>query len=266
MDNATERSLRMLVARSSVGPNHVPLNLANQNLEMVKLPYVDLRGADLSGANLRGAMLWGACLESACLDGADLTCSDLTCSSLAGASLGGALLVEAELDETTVDVLGLGRAVTAGADMTTITFTAGFFEALRRSSRARPGDIEALKAAETAILEPHRRTAPLSLRARGAAGFGISQGNGFTGDWYEYKQDAFRRANVRVLSDADLQELLSWSSTARKPLNLRGCNLSGANLRGARLDGACLAWADLTGADVRGASFAGADKTESYGW
>jgi len=59
MSEHSDRSLRLLVARSSVGKDHVPLHLVNEDLEMASLPFDDLRGANLSGANLRGVMLWG---------------------------------------------------------------------------------------------------------------------------------------------------------------------------------------------------------------
>lgn len=122
MRTHTDRDIRLLVARSSVEVHHEPVELAGAVLEMAALPHVDLRGANLKGANLRGAMLWGARFDGACLDGADLTCSDLSWASLAGCSLRETLLVEAEMDETLVD-LGLQGAVTAGAGMTTVTFT-----------------------------------------------------------------------------------------------------------------------------------------------
>jgi uncharacterized protein YjbI with pentapeptide repeats len=278
MTRHTDRSLRLLVARSSVGERHVPLDLAGQDLELVNLPFVDLRGANLAGANLRGAMLWGARLESACLDGADLTCADLTWSSLVGASLRGALLIEADLDEATVDA-SLREASTAGADLITITFAAGTLDVtlnvIKRGGKNLIYAVDKIKAilegfrrkaAEKAAFERHRRTAPPGLRSRGAAGFRLRSEREAADDWYAYKQERFRRANSRVLTDADLRELLSWSRTTAKPLNLRGCNLAGADLRGARLDGACLAYADMTGADICGASFAGADRSGSYGW
>jgi uncharacterized protein YjbI with pentapeptide repeats len=91
------------------------------------------------------------------------------------------------------------------------------------------------------------------LRARGAAGF-------------SQKADELERARTRVLSDADLHDLLGWSKTTGSPLNLRGCNLSGANLRNASLRGACLAFTDVTGADARGVDLTGANLQDSCGW
>lgn len=249
----------MLVARSSVGVHHVPLNLPNANLEMANLPHVDLRGANLAGADLRGAMLWGARLDFACLDGADLTCANLTWGSLVGCSMHGTLLVEADLDEATVDG-GLGNAVTAGADMVTVTFGLNMLGQLQEEAARPPRELSEdmarrgeAKAGEQALLEAHRQNAPWSLRKRGAAGF-------------TKKGEQLEQAQARVLSDGDLQDLLHWSATTCKPLNLRGCNLSGANFRDALLDGACLGFADLTGASMRGASLVGADMENSCGW
>ena len=79
-------------------------------------------------------------------------------------------------------------------------------------------------------------------------------------------QSQRNRAQTRVLSDPDLQDLLRWSASTGKPLNLRGCNLSGAKLRNASLRGACLAFTNATGADIHGVDLAGADLEGSYGW
>jgi len=277
MRTHTDRDLRMLVARSSVGSPpgaHVPLNLAGADLEMAILPRVDLSGADLTGANLRGAMLWGARLDRACLDGADLTCADLTWSSLAECSMKGTLLVEADLDEARVD---LGGAITVGAAMETVTFTAPAIRRMRESrdeagpERETPEEVfrrtEAARVREEAILHAHQQSAPLSLRKRGAAGFRLCRSApGFAGDWYAYKEGKFQQAQTRVLSDVDLRDLLGWSAATGKPLNLRGCNLEGANLRNASLRGACLAFTRATGADTRGVDLDGADLEGSWGW
>jgi len=262
----------MLVARSSVPSDlgqHVPLNLAGADLEMATLPRVDFRGADLKGANLRGAMLWGAILDGACLDDADLTCADLTWSDLCGCSMKSTLLVEADLDEALVD--DLSDAVTAGASMITINPTR---ESLERFRRMPPAEFEEMERAAKeknarydAVLRAHRQSAPPSLRERGAAGFGFWRSHPeFIDDWYAFKRWKFDQAQSRVLSDADLQDLLRWSASTGKPLNLRGCNLSGANLRNASLRGACLAFTDATGADIHGVDLAGADLERSYGW
>jgi uncharacterized protein YjbI with pentapeptide repeats len=268
-----DRDLRMLVARSSVSSHHghrVPLNLPGANLELATLPYVDLRGAHLEGTNLRGAMLWGAILDDACLDNADLTCADLTWSSLSGCSTKGTLLVEADLDEALVDDL-LPDAVTAGSDMITISLTA---QARRRTAESRPDPPkemartnEAKLAVDDAVWREHDQSAPLSLRKRGAAGFELCRNDpGFTDDRYAYKRRKFDQAQTRVLSDADLQDLLRWSASTGKALNLRGCNLSGAKLQNASLRGACLAFTNATGADIHGVDLAGADLEGSYGW
>jgi len=262
----------MLVARSSVpspSGHHVPLDLAGADLEMATLPYVDLRGANLRNANLRGAMLWGAVLDDACLDDADLTCADLTWSDLCGCSMKGTLLVEADLDEALVD--DLSEAVTAGSARITTHICE---QALRRMRELQPEELiemgredKATSARHDAILRAHIQNAPTSLRKRGAAGFELCRSDpGFTGDWYAYKSRKFDQAQARVLSDADLQELLRWSAENGKPLNLRGCNLSGAKLRNASLRGACLARTDATGADLHGVDLAGADLEGSYGW
>ena len=272
MRTYTDRDLRMLVARSSVSSDlghRVPLDLAGADLEMATLPYVDLRGANLKGANFRGAMLWGAVLDDACLDDADLTCADLTWSDLPGCSMKGTLLVEAELDEALVD--DLSDAVTAGAGMITINYTEDLLERFRRMLPEELKEMERAAEAEEAryeaILRAHRRSAPLSLRKRGAAGFGFWRSDmGSTGDWYEYKRWTFDQAQTRVLSDADLQDLLRWSASTGKPLNLRGCNLSGAKLRNASLRGACLAFTNASGADIGGVDLTGADLETSCGW
>jgi len=278
MRTYTDRDLRMLVARSSVSSqlgHHVPLNLAGADFEMANLPHIDLRGANLKGANLRGAMLWGAILNDACLDDADLTCADLTWSSLAGCSTKGTLLVEADLDEALVD--GLEGAVTAGAYMITLTFTEEAIRRMRRMVESRRDELEAIsrtseteRGGDDAVLRAHRQTAPPSLRERGAAGFELCRSDpAFTGDWrdaYVYKQRKFSQAQTRVLADDDLQDLLRWSASTGKPLNLRGCNLSGANLRNASLRGACLAFTNATGADIHGVDLTGADLREARGW
>jgi len=268
MRTHTDRDIRMLVARSSVPSDcgyHVPLNLAGADLEMADLPHVDLRRANLKGANLRGAMLWGALLDDACLDDADLTCTNLTWSHLCGCSKKGTLLVEADLDEAQVD--GLSDAVTAGADMFTISFTVKRVEADKRMDESQPDALEEMKRAGEAILRAHIQSAPLSLRKRGAAGFGLcSSDPGFTDDWIAFKHSKLDQAQTRVLSDADLQELLRWSASTGKPLNLRGCNLSGAKLRNASLRGACLAFTNAIGADIDGVDLAGADLDDSFGW
>jgi pentapeptide repeat protein len=261
MRTHTDRDVRILVARSSVGEHHVPVDLANAHLEMANLPHVDLRGANLAGANLRGAMLWGARLDGACLDGADLTCANLTWSSLRGCSLKGTLLVEADLDEA---VMGGGSwdPVTAGADMVTITLSAEAWSELvqthdpgasRESPKEAASKEEARQARDAAILRSHRESAPPSLRARGAAGF-------------SQKHQELELARARVLSDGDLEELLRWSAATGKPLNLRGCNLSGASLRSAMLRGACLGFTNATGADTLSADLLGADLQDAHGW
>lgn len=279
MRTYTDRDLRMLVARSSVSSplgHRVPLNLAGADLEMANLPYVDLRGANLQGANLRGAMLWGAILDDACLDDADLTCADLTWSDLCGCGMKGTLLVEADLDEALID--RLEEAVTAGAgNMMTTHLCAQVFQRLRSAQasialdevlRKSRDDAVSRERSDDAVLRAHLQSAPLSLRKRGAAGFRLSN-QGSTGDpeaYFVYKARQLEQARSRVLNDADLQELLHWSASTGKPLNLRGCNLSGANLRNASLRGACLAFTNAAGADVHGVDLAGADLEGSYGW
>jgi uncharacterized protein YjbI with pentapeptide repeats len=257
----------MLVARSSVSspPGHrVPLDLVGANLEMATTPYIDFAGANLRGANLRGAMLWGAVLDGACLDDADLTCADLTWSDLCGCSMKGTLLVEADLDEALVDWGPLLDAVTAGADMTTINYSG---KPTRRMVEEMDRTDETKLARDAAVWSAHDQSAPLSLRKRGAAGFELCRNDpGFIGDWYAYKSRKLDQAQTRVLSDADLEDLLRWSASTGKPLNLRGCNLAGANLRNASLRGACLAFTDATGADMDGVDLAGADLEGSYGW
>jgi uncharacterized protein YjbI with pentapeptide repeats len=247
MRSYTDRDLRLLVARSSVGRQHVPLELAHANLELANLFAVDLRGANLAGANLRGAMLWSARLDAAVLDAADLTCANLTWAWLVGCSMRETLLIEADLDEAVVgDPMDIGFrcAYTAGADMVTLNFDSR----VMAEASAVPDPVH--EARGQALLQQHVAHATSSLRMRGAQGFG-------------HKGEALERAKARVLTDDDLHDLLRWSSQTGKPLNLRGCNLTGANLRNANLDGACLAFADLTGADIRGASFVGADTNEA---
>jgi uncharacterized protein YjbI with pentapeptide repeats len=257
-----------LVALSSVGRQHVPLELAHANLERANLFAVDLRGANLAGANLRGAMLWSARLDAAVLDAADLTCANLTWAWLVGCSMRETLLIEADLDEAVVGDpvdIGLRCAFTAGADMVTINdnsrvwadWWARYRQAEGASERAQlQAEAFVLRADPArdergqALLLEHIQTAPSTLRMRGAQGF-------------EHKGEELERAKARVLTDDDLHDLLRWSSQTGNPLNLRGCNLTGANLRNANLDGACLAFADLTGADIRGASFVGADTNEA---
>lgn len=237
---------------------------------MATLPHVDLRGANLRGANLRGAMLWGALLDDACLDDADLTCADLTWSSLSGCSMKGALLVEADLDEALIDD-SVWDAVTAGADMSTVNFRA---QANRRMAELQPESreeaartYEAKRARDGAVWAAHCQSASPALRKRGAAGFELSRGEpGFAGDRYAYKHEQLGQARARVIDDADLQDLLRWSASTPKPLNLRGCNLSGANLRNASLRGACLAFTDATGADLHRVDLAGADLQGARGW
>jgi uncharacterized protein YjbI with pentapeptide repeats len=269
MRTHADRDLRLLVARSSFGAHHAPLDLANTNLELANLFAVDLRGANLAGANLRGAMLWSARLDGACLDGADLTCANLTWADMVGCSMREALLIEADLDEALVggDAVdnGIVRAFTAGADMITINYhspalenwSKQFREANSEEDRARlmaevevePDPVH--EARDQALLKHHLEHASASLRMRGAGRM-------------EDKGEELERAKARVLTDDDLQELLRWSGATGKPLNLRGCNLTGANLRHANLDGACLAFADLRGADIHGARFEGADTYETY--
>lgn len=255
MRTHSDRDIRMLVARSSVGEHHVPLDLAGANLEMANLPHVDLRGANLAGANLRGAMLWGAKLDGACLDGADLTCANLTWCTFLDCSMKGTLLIEADLDEATLDS-ACANAITVGAYMMTILY--GLSEAgskrleSERTLREKAAPREMSKAQEQAILDAHLKTAPPPLRQRGAPG---SAG----------KIKRLRQAQARILLDADLEELLHFSAETGKPLNLRGCNLAGASLKNAVLDSAGLAFTNLTAADLDGASFKGADLKDSWG-
>jgi uncharacterized protein YjbI with pentapeptide repeats len=232
---------------------------------MADLPHVDLRGANLKGANLRGAMLWGAVLDGACLDDADLTCANLTWSEVCGCSMKGTRLVEADLDEALID--GLADAVNAGAAMFTIGYIANRVEADNRMVEIPPDALEEMERADEAILRAHIKSAPLSLRKRGAARSALCRSDpDFTDDWISFKHRQLDQARTRVLSDSDLQELLRWSASTGKPLNLRGCNLSGAKLRNASLRGACLAFTDATGADIHGVDLAGADLDNSYGW
>jgi uncharacterized protein YjbI with pentapeptide repeats len=258
MRTHTDRDLRLSIARSSVGTHHVPLDLAHANLELANLFAVDLRGANLTGANLRGAMLWSARLDSACLDGADFTCANLTWAWLVGCSMRETSFIEADLDEAVVgNPDDIGCAFTTGADMVTLNYhSSDWLDRYRRaespSERARlmveakrvRGPVHEARA--RALLEEHLQRATQALRMRGAHGAA-------------HKGEELERAKARVLTDDDLQDLLRWSATTGKPLNLRGCNLTGAKLRKANLDGACLAFADLTGADIHEASFEGAD-------
>jgi len=261
----TNRIVRILVARSSVGTHHVPLDLHGANLEMATLAHVDLSGANLQGANLRGAMLWGARLDFANLDGADLTCADLTWASIAGCSTKGALFIEAEMDETTVSMGGLHDADTSGAGMVTLTFTAEGSRFPTVEQWATEMSTSAPKQ-DQSRLKSHVENAPRSLRLRGAAGWSLRSDPKSEGDWYAYKAAVHRQAQERVLLNRDIRDLLEWSTTTGKPLNLRGCNLSDLDLRNAKLDGACLEHANVTGADLRGATFVGADLKYSYGW
>jgi uncharacterized protein YjbI with pentapeptide repeats len=252
MRTHTDRDLRMLVARS----RRVPLQLAGAHLEMANLPYVDLSGANLAGANLRGAMLEGALLDGACLDGADLTCANLGWADLSKCSVNDTLLVEANLEEAAVGS-NYETAVTVGADMVTITFSA---EALRSFAARTPLNVpeevarlnEAQRAREEqAIWDTHVQNAPQLLRARRC--------------WPSWPQER-EQAYARVLSDSDIRDLLHWSASTGTPLNLRGCNLSGANLRNASLRGANLAHTDATAADTRGVDRVDANLQNSCGW
>ena len=264
MRTYTDRELRILVARSSVSSplgHRVPLDLAGANLEMATIPHIDFAGANLTGVNLRGAMLWGALLDEACLDDADLTCADLTWSSLSGCSMKGTLLVEADLDEALVDE-ALSDAVTAGANMITVSPTA-------RAVRAYIERAVSLKKvvrnqSDDEVLRAHVQSASLSLRKRGAAWCTLCRSDPDFEN--EYKGRRLERARNRVLNDADLQDLLRWSASTGKPLNLRGCNLSGADLRNASLRWACLAFTNATGADIHGADLTGANLESSGGW
>ncbi len=142
----------------------------------------------------------------------------------------GTLLVEADLDEALVDDF-LSDAVTAGSDMITISFTAQAHRRMAESQPDAPEEMvrtnEAKLARDDAVRRAHEQSAPRSMRKRGAAGFELCRNDpGFTGDWYAYKRRKLDQAQTRVLSDADLQDLLRWSASTGKPLNLRGCNLS----------------------------------------
>lgn len=256
MRTLSDRDVRMLVARSSVGDHHVPLDLASADLEMANLSHVDLRGANLAGANLRGAMLWGAKLDGACLDGTDFTCANLTWCTFYDCSMKGTLLIEADLDEATLD-FAASQAITVGASMTTVSYGLSEAGAKRLESRRASGEESVpqklSEAQQQALLDAHRKTASPSLRQRSATG--LAQ---------KYKR--LRQAQARILSDADLEELLRFSVESSKPLNLRGCNLTGAKLQDAALDGACLAFANLTAANMKGASLEGADLTDAWGF
>lgn len=244
MRTHTDRDIRMLVAKSSVGAHHVPLDLRGANLELANLPSIDLRGANLAGANLRGAVLWGAQLIGACLDGADFTCASMSDCIVQGCSLQGTLFIEADLTEGMVGFEFMD-AIAPGANLSTILYSLSK-NGERRLKNPPAGPLREVKAAtEQALLAAHIKNASPALRQRGAVG----RGKGIDES----------SALARVLSDADIQELLRWSAKAGKPLNLRGCNLSGANLCNASLNGACLVHADLTGADITNASFVDAN-------
>jgi hypothetical protein len=179
------------------------------------------------------------------------------------------------LDEALVD--RIEDAVTAGAGNMETTHICD--QALQRYRSALEADeMEELAANEVeevsrestddAVLRAHEQSASLSLRKRGAAGFWLSnpESSGDPDSYLAYKARQLDQARRRVLSDADLQELLRWSASTGKPLNLRGCNLSGANLRNASLRGACLAFTNATGADTHGVDLTGADLEDSRGW
>ena len=256
MRTYTDRDLRMLVARSSVsshGEHRAPLNLAGADLEMANLPYVDLcranlkganlRGADLRGASLRGAKLCGAKLDKACLDAADLTGSDLTWSDLCGCSMKGTRLVDANLDEALVDWGALADAVTTGAMMTTLTFTG------KPTRQMLVGRSEADVVRAMFGIQEEGAHRALQKQSDSGSKLGPSQ-----------------QPDPRVLSDDDLQDLLRWSASTGKPLNLRGCNLAGADLRNASFRGACLAFTNATAAAIDGADLTGADLEGACGW
>ncbi len=272
MSTYTDRELRILAARCSVSSprgHRVPLDLAGADLEMATIPHLDLTGADLKGANLRGAMLWGALLDGACLDDADLTCADLTWSSTCGSSMKGTLLVEADLDEALVD--HLGDAVTAGAgNLMTTHICSGAFQRLGNagSPHALENVLGRSRETDDDVLRVHLRTASLTLRKRGAAGWRLGDPESTMGAeaYLVYKARKLAQARSRVLDDADLRDLLRWSASSGKPLNLRGCTLCGADLRNASLRGACLAFTDATGADLRGVDLTGADLEGAGGW
>jgi len=142
------------------------------------------------------------------------------------------------------------------------------FRKFRSAQESNASEHVSRKNRDDALLRAHVQTAPFSLRKRGAAGFRLSNpGSTINADAYRvYKATQLEEARSRVLNDADLQELLHWSASIGRPLNLRGCNLSGANLRHASLRGACLAFTNATGADVRGADLTGANLEDSRGW
>ena len=248
MRTYTDRDLRTLVARSSVSSppgHHVPLDFGGANLEMANLPYTDFRGANLEGANLRGAMLWGAVLDNACLDDADLTCADLTWCDLCGCSMQRTRLIAADLDEALLDWAALSDAVTARANMMTVNFTA----TPTIEEIVRMGDADVVR--DDAVHSTREQSAPPSLRNPTNPA---------------YKRYRFEQGRTRVLSDVDLHELLRWSASTGKPLNLRGCNLFGSVLRNASLRGACLAFSNATGAELDGVDLTGADLEGAWGW
>jgi uncharacterized protein YjbI with pentapeptide repeats len=141
--------------------------------------------------------------------------------------------------------------------MTTVSFTKQVVN-LEKVFRSHSDD---------AVLRAHEQSASLPLRKRGAAGFTLCRSDPeFTDDWYAYKARRLEHARGRLLNDSDLQDLLLWSASTGKPLNLRGCNLSGADLRNASLRGACLAFTNATGADIHGVDLTGANLENSRGW
>lgn len=250
MRTHTDREIRLLVARASVGEARTPLDLAGANLELANLPHVDLTGADLTGANLRGAMLWGATLDGACLNGADLSCAQLTWANLSGCSLQDTLFFDADLDEGSIP-FDSGQAMWSGADLHSVLFgipAQGLPEGWGQSSPEARAEREA---AEAVRFEALKREASPTLRQRGVSG-------------RSKKYEELEKAKVRVLTDEDLRELLQFSRDTGKPLNLRGCNLAGVDLRGAELSRACLSCADLSGAVLAGAVLKGADLRKAW--
>lgn len=250
MRTHTDREIRLLVARASVGEAHTPLDLAGANLELANLPHVDLTGANLTGANLRGAMLWGAVLGGACLDGADLSCAQLTWARLSGCRLQGTLFLEADLDEAAIP-MNCGQAVMTGADLHTVVFGMPAQQPTEGWGESSPEATAEREAAEAVLFEAFKREASPTLRQRGVSG-------------RSKKYEELEKAKVRVLTDEDLRELLQFSRDTGKPLNLRGCNLAGVDLRGAELSRACLSCADLSGAVLSGAVLNGADLRDAW--
>jgi len=148
--------------------------------------------------------------------------------------------------------------------MTTVNFSATLN---RRTVQELIRTDEKELARKAAVWRTPGQSAPLSLRKRGAAGFELCRNDPeFTDDGYAYKYRKLDHARTRVLTDADLEDLLRWSASTGKPLNLRGCNLAGAALRNASLRGACLAFTNAAGGDIDGVDLAGADLEGSYGW